>query len=88
MTRDLPALRQKLLAHLPDFAKPRLAEFEAATRANVVNGYTIRWTGECWLARHSDNPTLSAGAMTPEAAVADLRMAIEAKPDTMENEGS
>jgi len=44
-------------------------------------GYTVRWTGQCWLARHSDNPTLSAGAMTPEAAVADLRMAMEAKND-------
>lgn len=87
MTRDLPALRQKLLDQLPVFCKPRLAEFEAATRANVVNGYTIRWTGECWLARHSDNPTLSAGAMTPEAAVADLQMALAAPIDEGEEEG-
>ena len=47
----------------------------------AVTGYTVRWDGSCWLARHTDNPTLSVGAMTPEAAVADLRMAIEATPD-------
>lgn len=81
MTRDLSALRQKLLDQLPVFAKKRLAEFEALVRTEERTGYTVRWTGECWLARHSDNPTLSAGAMTPEAAVADLRMATEATPD-------
>ena len=80
MTRDLPALRQKLLDQLPVFAKPRLAEFEAAIRAEYT-GYTIRHDGQCWVARHSDIPTLSAGGMTPEAAVTDLRMAIEAMVD-------
>ena len=80
MTRDLPALRQKLTDYLPEIGKPRLAEFEAAIRAEYT-GYFIRWDGSCWVARHSDNPTLSAGAMTPEAAVADLQMALMAAVD-------
>lgn len=80
MTRDLPALRQKLTDYLPEIGKPRLAEFEAAIRAEYT-GYTIRWDGSCWVARHSDNPTLSAGAMTPDAAMADLRMMFAAMAD-------
>lgn len=81
MTRDLSALRQKLLDQLPVFCKPRLAEFEAAVRAAERTGYSIRWTGACWLARHSDNPTLSAGAMTANEALTDLLMAQTATPD-------
>lgn len=42
----------------------------------ATSGYTIRWTGECWVARFSGKPTLSAGAKTPEAALADLQMAL------------
>ena len=80
MTRDPQVLYDKILTQLPDFAKPRLAEFEAAIRGEYT-GYTIRWDGSCWVARHSDNPTLSAGAMTPEAAVADLQMALMAAVD-------
>ena len=80
MTRDLPALRRSITDRLPDFMKPRLAELEAAIRAEYT-GYTIRWTGECWLARHSDNPTLSAGAMTPNEALNDLQMALMAMAD-------
>ena len=80
MTRDPQVLYDKILTQLPDFAKPRLAEFEAAIRAEYT-GYTIRWDGSCWVARHSDNPTLSAGAMTPDAAMADLRMMFAAMAD-------
>ena len=80
MTRDPQVLYDKILTQLPDFAKPRLAEFEAAIRGEYT-GYTIRWDGSCWVARHSDNPTLSAAAMTPEAAVADLQMALMAAVD-------
>lgn len=77
MTRDLPALRDKILDQLPDFVKPCLAELETAIRAEYT-GYTIRWDGECWVARHSDNPTLSAASMTPDEALADLRMMFKA----------
>ena len=77
MTRDLPALRQKLTGYLPEIGKPLLAELEAAIRAEYT-GYTIRWTGECWVARHSDKPNLSAASMTPDEALADLRMALMA----------
>ena len=80
MTRDPQVLYDKILTQLPDFAKPRLAEFEAAIRGEYT-GYTIRWDGSCWVARHSDNPTLSAGAMTPDAAMADLRMMFAAMAD-------
>ena len=80
MTRDLPALRRSITDRLPDFVKPRLAEFEAAIRAEYT-GYTVRWDGSCWVARHSDNPTLSAAAMTPNEAMADLRMMFAAMAD-------
>ena len=80
MTRDLPALRRGITDRLPDFMKPRLAEFEAAIRAEYT-GYFIRWDGSCWVARHSDNPTLSAGAMTAIDALNDLQMALMATAD-------
>ena len=77
MTRDPQGLYDKILTQLPDFAKPRLAEFEAAIRGEYT-GYTIRWDGSCWVARHSDYPALSAGAMSAVEALNDLQMALMA----------